>query len=521
MKALTSTFIAALIFLSTPAISQKWKNNGELIGVSESSKKDFMGYKELPKKARHFFEDMKFIPMGSFTSGYGVHSAEASRQDSCLVLSYHPARVSLDAFFMSDHEVTNAEYREFTNWVREKTAREILARHYPEWRDENGQLDFETPVNWNDSVIRTELYYPTDFYFFRPEFDASKLTYSFWIVQKDIEKIEVPIYPDTTSWVAELPYSFNEPMVSLYFWHPAYDDYPVVGISYYQAMAYCDWKTDRLNEEILIANKLLDGKSYSFTTYDFVTNSEDGYAYVDYLYPRFRLPTEAEWEWAATGGIDHFEFSYSEYSYQWKSEPSECKNGLYQANFGNIIDRNGVSIKGFSDDGYMTTSEIRTYNANEFDLYDMLGNVAEWVADIYPDKYWENMAVEEFNPFRGNIFEINDSTDIPEDESQAEDILEGVYIKVASNERSPEAIAMDSVRAAYDAYIAENDASIFKAQNPARIVKGGSWFDGPIYLNPSVKAAHHEKKKSCMIGFRVVMSYDNNEYMMSRYTLPM
>lgn len=398
MKRITAPIVLAILLIASPVSSQKWKYSGELIGVP-SSRKGYMGYKQLPKQARQYFEDMSFIPSGSFMGGEEIDIVRAGEKDSCLVTEYAPNMYSVDAFFISEHEVTNAEYREFTSWVRAKALNE---------GSDLNHLKFKALV---DFIV-----------------------------------VDVPVLPDTTCWTTDFMFSYNEPLANLYFWHPAYDNYPVVGVSYYQALAYCQWKTDRLNEQILIANKHLEMPSYSFTTHGFLQSAGDDFEEYYLLYPDFRLPKEAEWEHAALGGLEQSGYSLRGTSFPWRSSPGDYKNGLYLANFGAITDVNGQIIKDLVDDGYMTTSEIQSYKANEYGLYDMLGNVAEWVQDNIPPVHWSESNIREEN------------------------------------------------------------------QLPKRIVKGGSWYDGPAYLIPSVKSIHHAKKQSSMIGFRVAMNYGYQTY---------
>jgi len=413
MKSQIAVIFLALALVCSPLHSQKLKYTSDLTGVYEKpSKHGFMGYKLLPKNARHYFEDMDFIPMGSYMRGTANEYFKAEGYDSTLILSEEAAKVSLDAYFISNHEVTNAEYREFIIWVREKTAHDL------------------SPMEAQDT---------------------SKL---FFQLNLEGEEINIPVYPDTACWIQDFALSYNEPLSKFYFWHPAYDNYPVVGVSYYQAMAYCRWKSDRLNEEILIANKILNARSFSFTTFEYVTGSEEGMENVYLIYPEFRLPTEAEWEWAAKGGIDGSKKTNEELAYPWKSADSDRKSKLYEANFGNIIDRNGVLIKGYEDDGAMNTSEIKTYKANDYGLYDMLGNVAEWVLEDFPIGHYSI------------------------------------------------------------------DRNLTRKNDPMKIVKGGSWRDGPVYLDLNVKSVYHGKKQHSWIGFRLIMPYDNNNYMVSRYIIP-
>ena len=171
-----------------------------------------------------------------------------------------------------------------------------------------------------------------------------------------VRKEVINVYPDTLAWLHDYAYSFNDPIAQRYFWHPAYDNYPVVGVNWKQASAFCVWRT-RLLESFLQRKKTA------------VPNE-------------FRLPTEAEWEWAARGGNT---FS----PYPWGGPYTRNDKGCFLANFkplrGNYI-----------DDGGARTVIVAHYPANDFGLYDMSGNVSEWCADAYDES--ANQFTWDMNP---------------------------------------------------------------------------------------------------------------------------
>jgi gliding motility-associated lipoprotein GldK len=160
-----------------------------------------------------------------------------------------------------------------------------------------------------------------------------------------VRKETINVYPDTLAWLHDYAYSYNDPVAQKYFWHPGYDNYPVVGVNWKQATAFCVWRT-RLLEAYLMHKKTS------------VPNE-------------FRLPTEAEWEWAARGGNT---FS----PYPWGGPYTRNDKGCFLANFkplrGNYI-----------DDGGARPVIVAHYPANDFGLYDMSGNVSEWCADAYDE----------------------------------------------------------------------------------------------------------------------------------------
>ncbi|MBQ5457216.1 MAG: SUMF1/EgtB/PvdO family nonheme iron enzyme, partial [Bacteroidales bacterium] len=163
--------------------------------------------------------------------------------------------------------------------------------------------------------------------------------YSYYMHEK------VHIYPDTLCWISDFTYSYNEPMAKAYFWHPAYDYYPVVGVTWKQASAFCVWRTMLKNASQAAANE---------------------YALQDY-----RLPTESEWEYAARGGLDLM-------MYPW--------GGLYTRNYSGCHVANFKPMRGnYVDDGGVQTLMVATFDPNEFGLYDMGGNVAEWTSNAFDE----------------------------------------------------------------------------------------------------------------------------------------
>ena len=151
------------------------------------------------------------------------------------------------------------------------------------------------------------------------------------------------IYPDTTVWVSDFTYSFNEPMHDQYFWHAAYNDYPVVGVSWGQAKAFCNWRTKTKNDHL---------RSQSEPT---VT--------------AFRLPTEAEWEYSARGGLEYA-------TYPWGGPYPDDDRGCFMANF--------KPMRGdYLADNALYTAQADAYYPNGYGLYNMAGNVSEWTNTAY------------------------------------------------------------------------------------------------------------------------------------------
>jgi len=282
------------------------------IGVSmllSSCGNDGNGYLTGVQDRKNWFQEdpygMVYIPMGSFNMG-------PSDQDVTFGVTAQSKTVSLPAYYMDQTEITNNEYRQFVNWVRDSIARRFLGEVDEEtWlitTDEYEQ-DYPVPIlNWeerlkfdmDDEEVREALepmFLPENERFYgRKEFDTRKFNYDFWWIDyqaaarrgnraqglkdrsKFIIKETVNVYPDTLAWIHDFTYAYNEPLTNMYFWHPGYDDYPVVGVTWKQARAFSIWRTNLRN-------------GYLFTNGD---SYEQNY----------RLPTESEWEYASRGGLD-------------------------------------------------------------------------------------------------------------------------------------------------------------------------------------------------------------------------
>jgi len=157
--------------------------------------------------------------------------------------------------------------------------------------------------------------------------------------------VEVKIYPDTLTWNHDYSYSFNDPYTKNYFWHSAFDDYPVVGVNWKQANAFAHWRTRMMN------SFLREIKQPTL--------------------PDFRLPTESEWEYASRGGLDAS-------PYPWGGPYTRNIKGCFLANF--------KPLRGnYVADGGLKAIKTASYNPNGYGLYDMAGNVAEWTSNAYDE----------------------------------------------------------------------------------------------------------------------------------------
>jgi len=296
-----------------------------------------------------------------------------------------------------------------------------------------GRTEHDVTYDWNNTPRRVTV---SSFYMDETEVsNFSYLEYLYWtarVFREPYPEVYLKALPDTLVWREKL--AFNEPYVDYYLRHPAYRDYPVVGINWLQANDYCAWRTDRVNEFILIREGLFEHvptntpedyfttESYlatNGTRYDaarktplpsfqesqgFIRNvrMEDGI-----FLPNYRLPTEAEWEYASYGLIGNTigERITSRRIYPWNGHgvrnPEDNYMGQIMANF---VRGNGdyMGVAGWLNDNADVTAPVYSYWPNDYGLYHMGGNVSEWVLDVYRPLTSED--ADEFRPFRGNVF---------------------------------------------------------------------------------------------------------------------
>ncbi len=441
--------IVALIALSTFASMSCGRsgNGGELVGVRKGGK-----WTEPSPYG------MTFIPRGSINIG---------PSDQEVNWTGTPTKtVSVDAFWMDDTEITNNEYRQFINYVRDSIARTMLGEQFPEFlveEDKKGNPVDPPILNWNEKIKWDEpevqealagLYYSEeDRLFGKKEIDSRKIVYTYyWVDYQQAakrgnmynyetqsyngvvfdEKGETKpianrssfvfssatnIYPDTLCWIRDYTYSYNEPWTTRYFWHPGFDEYPVVGVNWPQAKAFCHWRT-------AIQTKYLMSKSQD--------------PLQDY-----RLPTEVEWEYAARG-------ARLGSMYPWGGYYTRNQQGDFLANFkplrGNYI-----------EDGGLATMKVASYSPNDYGLYDMSGNVAEWTITAYDESAY--MYVYDLNP----NFEYNAKP---------------------------------------------NDAPVMKR----KVIRGGSWKDIAEYIQTSTRTFEYQDTVKSYVGFRCVRSSFGNNF---------
>ena len=412
---------------------------------------------------------MVFIRKGSFLMGPNSQSAVFSQDDNNIMATVH-------AFWMDESEITNNEYRQFVNWVRDSIAYRYLIEEMGEDSEYALQSEYEVDedvmprINWKSKIPWEDRFVPDDptaealspmFYAEgrgalrttmlhydyswmnidevkknANRFDITTGTYpegatvrvdTFWvengaILSKTIERplrepkdaatnTIISVYPDTMVWSRDFQFSYNDPLLHGYFWMPGYAEYPVVGVTWEQANAFCHWRTSFLKD--------VGG---------LMTNA-------------YRLPTEAEWEYAARGGRKMA-------MYPWGDKYARDAEGCFLANFkpyrGSYYDDMGVS-----------TMAVKQFYPNDFGLYDMAGNVAEWTASAY--SAIANVSVHDMNP-------------------------------------------------SYSYNARKDDPDILKR----KVVKGGSWKDVSYYLQCGVRTYEYQYESRSYIGFRCVRSYIGN-----------
>jgi len=304
---------------------------------------------------------MSYVPSGVLKMG---NSDEDIRgKNDALIRT-----VQMTGFYMDATEITNDEYRTFTNWVRDSIAHTMLG-DFVDNEDGTQNVDFRRAVNYRNADVQDQL---TSLYLDpsvsgtgRREFDASKLVYHYESFDYDeaarnptqprmnfVRKYDISAYPDTTVWVRQFAYAYNDPIAQQYNWFPAFGEYPVVGVTWNQAVAFCDWRT-------------------KYWRSDREKNKQ-------YFESEFRLPSESQWEWAARGGRN-------EAAYPWGGPYIVNKKGCYLANF-------KPQPGNYAADGGLYTVPANSYWPNDYGLYNMAGNVAEWTASTYFDNAYGNIA---------------------------------------------------------------------------------------------------------------------------------
>jgi sulfatase modifying factor 1 len=292
-----------------------------------------------------------------------------------------------------------------------------------------GRTEQDVTYEWNNTARRVTV---SSFYMDETEVsNLSYVEYLYWtgrVFGPTFPDIYYKALPDTLVWREKLAY--NEPYVEYYLRHPAYRDYPVVGVNWLQANDFCAWRTDRVNEFILIREGLLEhtqspsDQDY-FSTEAYLSgkwqgqlktklpsfdgqNPERDVKMEDGIFlPKYRLPTEAEWEYAAYGLIGNTigERITDRRIYPWNGHGVRNATDKYLGQINaNFVRGAGdyMGTAGFLNDNADVTAPVYSYWPNDYGLYNMSGNVCEWVMDVYRPNTLQD--ADEFRPFRGNVF---------------------------------------------------------------------------------------------------------------------
>jgi len=458
--------LANLVFLASLAIilascsgerskTTGWKYNDVKWG----------GFERHDYKGQEVGPNLVFIQGGTFTMGQ-------VEQDVRFDQNAYPRKITVTSFYMDETEVTNIDYRE----------------------------------------------------------------YCYWLLRVFVDYMEVydQALPDTNCWRVKLGY--NEPMVRYYFRHPNFNDYPVVGVNWIQASGFAAWRTDRVNEMIMIREGFLKPNPDQINEDNFNTEAylagqyeglvkkkvksytadkerrvrlEDGI-----MLPDYRLPTEAEWEYAALAQVGDalFENVNTRRMYPWAGHSLRMEKTRHRGKLMLNMRRGRGDMMGTAselNDASAYTSEVRAYWPNDYGLYNMGGNVSEWVLDVYRPLSLEDIV--DMNPYRGNVFLVPDKDEdgyLLEKDSLGRVVYREVTLEENIDRRNYKKadnigyIDEENYEAGSQMY---NYSYSSLVNNKARIYKGGSWDDRAYWQNPGTRRFLDEEQSLSTLGFRCAM----------------
>ncbi len=424
----------------------------------------------------------RLVALGSDGAWLGSRGyVRPADRDTDLVFTSPMRRVKIDTVLVDRYEISNKDYRAFTNWVQDSITRCLAARADSRyWNDSLRHMPrWDIEVDWeNEKVfdsIDDNLYIQGSGKFYeRWEIDADSILYTFW--DEDGLKNRLKIYPDTTVW-EDMDRSL-ESYTETYFWHREYDDYPVVGITIEQAQAYCHWRTKRLNQSLQKAGL----KPGSLGTYRLPTINER-----EFFSQHKKLSEDPEFRlW-----LYSFDFSY-------------MPDG---PNIGNVEDDNYVQVQSMADDGGLYTSNVKEGYQNRYDLVNTAGNVWEWVSDMPNDtlgrlhiykkfEYWNDPKFPEFF--------ATQKGDTPEL------LIQRFRLEF------PQIDSICQVRPRYYEALIDgartiiHDYKILQLYTKGECAKGASWNSSSAAAYPWTSRLYEKGKADAMTGFRIVLDPGEN-----------
>lgn len=380
-------------------------------------------------------------PYGTVYVPSGTIHVGSNEQDIPNQMISPNKQITITAFYMDETEITNNEYRQFVDEIMDSIFREKLGEKYwnplidPITEEETGEHEINYKIKMDREDMKggdvNDMYYQgNEVYYRTKQIDVRKLKYRYDYIdlraaamlkrqesyqrnRAEFKREEVvEIYPDTLVFMRDFTYAYNEPISTMYYWHPKYDDYPVVGVNWKQARAFAHWRTFHLN---------------AYYAY----NGENGVT-------AFRLPTEYEWEYAARAGRDQT-------MYPWGGPYVRNAKGCSLANF-------KPGRGDYGADGGVYPIRVASYFPNDFGLYDMSGNVAEWTITAFAES--------------AHLFTHDLNSDYQ-----------------------------------YDAK--EEDAETLKR----KVIRGGSWKDIAHYIQNGSRTYEYQDSANSYTGFRTVQTY--------------
>jgi len=488
-----------VILLSSAVLLASCKNGGLFSKKAQKSEstgwnyndKNMGGFQVAKSKDQATGPGLVFVEGGTFTMGQ-------TEEDVMGDWNNIPRRVTVPSFYMDRTEVSNLHYREYIYWLNR---------------------------------------------IFDPEADPNN------------RKIVDGALPDTLVWRSEL--SYNEPLVEYYFRHPGFNDYPVVGVSWRQAHDFAMWRSDRVNEVILmnkglVAKQGIQGQQQenNFTTKSYLlglyqaqpgkaatskknplktpqgtprtqVTMEDGI-----LLPNYRLPFEAEWEYAAYGLIKQNprpskkegnrgeELHSNKQVYPWTQNMNysglrETKHGGWQGEFLANFKRgsgDNMGVAGGLNDRAVYTAPVKSFYPNGFGLYNMAGNVSEWVEDVY--RPLNSLDVDDVAPFRGNKFmklykNANGEAEI--DSMGKVKMVEVTDAESKSRRNYQRGNVINFLDGDTLSQASYGYGQTTLISDKSRVYKGGSWNDRAYWLSPGTRRYMEEDQASSTVGFRCAM----------------